>query len=141
MPELTASQLAIIMPSCPDPENWAQALNTAMEKFEITTPSRMAAFLAQLAHESGQLTRLTENLNYSAKRLTQVWPNRFQTLEKAAPYEKKPEKLANYIYAKRLGNGDEASGDGWSYRGRGPIQLTGRGNYRAAGQGLSLIHI
>jgi putative chitinase len=138
MSELTAKQLAGIMPSCPDPEAWAQALSSAMEQFEITTPSRIAAFLAQLAHESGQLTRLSENLNYSAKRLTQVWPNRFPTLEKAAQYEKNPQKLANYVYAMRLGNGDEASGDGWNYRGRGPIQLTGRGNYRAAGLGIGL---
>ena len=88
------------------------------------------------AHESGQLTRLAENLNYSAKRLMQVWPNRFPALEKAQQYERNPEKLANYVYAKRLGNGDETSGDGWRYRGRGLIQLTGRGNYRAAAQGI-----
>jgi putative chitinase len=138
MPELTANQLAKMMPGCSDPETWSAALNAAMAKFEINSCERMAAFLAQVAHESGQLSRLSENLNYSAKRLTQVWPNRFPTLEKAQQYEKNPEKLANYVYAKRLGNGDEASGDGWRFRGRGLIQLTGRGNYRAAAQGIGL---
>jgi putative chitinase len=109
-----------------------------MGRFDITSAARMAAFLAQIAHESGQLTRLAENLNYAAKRLMQVWPNRFPTLEKAQQYERNPEKLANCVYAKRLSNGDEASGDGWRYRGRGIIQLTGRGNYRAAAMGIGL---
>lgn len=136
--ELTESQLMKIMPACVDPANWVPALNGAMTRFDITNAKRMAAFLAQIAHESGQLTRLSENLNYSAKRLMQVWPNRFPTTEKALQYERNPEKLANYVYAKRIGNGDEASGDGWNYRGRGIIQLTGRGNYRAAAQGVGL---
>jgi putative chitinase len=109
-----------------------------MARFDITGIGRMAAFLAQIAHESGQLTRLSENLNYSAKRLLQVWSGRFPTLEKALVYERNPEKLACFVYARRLGNGDEASGDGWRYRGRGLIQLTGRGNYRAAAQGIGL---
>ncbi len=126
------------MPGCTDSATWVLALNPAMAQFEITSRERIAAFLAQIAHESGQLTRLSENLNYSAKRLMQVWPNRFATLEKALQYERNPERLANYVYAKRIGNGDEASGDGWSYRGRGLIQLTGRGNYRAAAQGIGL---
>lgn len=138
MPELTADQLAAIMPACANPANWAPALNAAMDRFDITSAERMAAFLAQIAHESGQLMRLSENLNYSAKRLMQVWPNRFPTMEKAQQYERNPEKLAGYVYAKRIGNGDESSGDGWRYRGRGIIQLTGRGNYRAAAQGIGL---
>lgn len=138
MPEITSSQLATIMPACPDTESWAPALNTAMQQFDITTTERISAFLAQLAHESGQMKRLVENLNYSAPRLMQVWPARFPTLGKAQLYERNPEKLANYVYAKRLGNGDEASGDGWRYRGRGLIQLTGRGNYQAAAQGIGL---
>ncbi|NVN89270.1 MAG: glycoside hydrolase family 19 protein [Desulfuromonadales bacterium] len=138
MPELTEQQLSSIMPACPDPATWTTALNSAMTHFDITGSQRMAAFLAQVAHESGQLSKLSENLNYSAKRLTQVWPNRFPTLEKALPYEKNPEKLANRVYADRLGNGNENSGDGWRFRGRGLIQLTGRGNYRAAGQGTGL---
>jgi putative chitinase len=138
MAELSSSQLAAIMPACPDPESWTPALNAAMQQFDITTVDRIAAFLAQLAQESGQLKRLAENLNYSAQRLMQVWPARFPTLDKAQMYERNPEKLANYVYAKRLGNGDETSGDGWRYRGRGLIQLTGRGNYLAAAQGIGL---
>lgn len=124
------------MPACPDSDGWAAALNTAMAYFDITTAPRMAAFLAELAHESGQMKRLVENLNYSAQRLMAVWPARFPTLDKAKLYERNPEKLANYVYAKRLGNGDETSGDGWRYRGRGLIQLTGRGNYFAAAQAI-----
>lgn len=138
MPELSARQLKLIMPACTAPEEWAAALNPAMTRFEIARTGRMAAFLAQIGHESGQLSRLSENLNYSAKRLMQVWPGRFTTLEKALPYERNPEKLAGHVYAKRLGNGDETSGDGWRYRGRGLIQLTGRGNYRAAAGGIGL---
>lgn len=138
MPELTEQHLSTIMPACPDPAAWVTPLNNAMNRFDITGSRRMAAFLAQIAHESGQLTRLSENLNYSAKRLMQVWPSRFSTLQKALGYEKKPEKLANHVYAGRLGNGVETSGDGWRFRGRGLIQLTGRGNYRAAGQGIGL---
>jgi len=136
MPELSTRQLSAIMPACPETESWTVALNAAMEQFEITTAERMAAFLAQLAHESGQMKRLAENLNYSASRIMQVWPARFPTLGKAQQYERNPEKLANYVYAKRLGNGDETSGDGWRYRGRGLIQLTGRGNCRAAALGI-----
>ncbi|OGU16052.1 MAG: glycoside hydrolase [Geobacteraceae bacterium GWC2_53_11] len=124
------------MPACPDSESWTAALNAAMAQFDITTAGRMAAFLAQLAQESGQLKRLVENLNYTAPRLMQVWPARFPALDKAKLYERNPEKLANYVYAKRLGNGDETSGDGWRYRGRGLIQLTGRGNYRSAALGI-----
>lgn len=138
MSELTEQQLSAIMPGCPNATAWTGALNSAMARFHIDSTPRMAAFLAQVAHESGQLTRLQENLNYSAKRLMQVWPKRFPTPEKAARYEKNPEKLANHVYAGRLGNGDEASGDGWCFRGRGLIQLTGRGNYRAAGRGIGL---
>lgn len=133
---LTPEQLNNIMPECKSPEEWATALNRAMSCFEIFSRERIAAFLAQVGHESGQLSRLSENLNYSAKRLMQVWPGRFPTIETAQKYENNPEKLADYIYAKRLGNGDEASGDGWRYRGRGLIQLTGRGNYRAAAIGI-----
>ena len=136
--ELTEQQLKQIMPGCTDPATWAPALNVAMARFDIASSGRMAAFLAQIAHESGQLSHLSENLNYSAQRLMQVWPKRFPTMEKAKQYERNPERLANNVYAGRLGNGDEASGDGWSYRGRGLIQLTGRDNYRAAAKGIEL---
>lgn len=105
-------------------------LNAAMAKWLIETPARQAAFLANLAHESGNLARLEENLSYSPQRLTQVWPARFPTLESATPYGHNPEPLANKVYASRMENGNEESGDGWRYRGRGPIQATGKRNYR-----------
>jgi putative chitinase len=124
------------MPRTPDPDSWVEALNAASDACEISTPRRTAAFLAQIAVESSELTRLAENLNYSAARLVRVWPNRFPDVASALPFALNPEKLANYVYAKRLGNGDEASGDGWLYRGRGVLQITGRGNYRAAGKAI-----
>lgn len=111
-------------------------LNAALNEFEINSPLREAAFLAQTAHESQNFTRLVENLNYSAKRLTQVWPKRFPSLAVAQPYANNPEKLANFTYGNRNGNGPEATGDGWNYRGRGFIQITGRANYKACSDGL-----
>ena len=100
-----------------------------MTRCGITTRRRVAHFLAQIGHESGSLTRTEENLNYSATRLRQIWPTRF-TAETALNYANHPQRIANRVYANRMGNGDEASGDGWRYRGRSPIQLTGRDNYR-----------
>lgn len=135
---LTDAQLLRFLPTIPTPEIWTDALDEAMERFAITTAPRMAAFLAQVTHESGEFRRMVENLNYSAARLMVVWPKRFPTVASAKPYERQPEKLANYVYANRLGNGDVASGDGWLFRGRGLIQLTGRGNYRSCGAALGL---
>lgn len=135
---LTKDQLQAIMPLC-DAGQWIDPLNAAMERFEIVTPTRMAAFLAQLAHESAETARLTEGLFYSkAERLCKVWQKRFPTPASAEPYVKNPQKLANFVYAGRGGNGDEASGDGWRYRGRGLFQLTFRDNYRLAGEALNL---
>lgn len=102
------------------------------------TMERLAALIGQCAHESSGFQRVQENLNYSAKRLTQVWPHRYPTLEVAARYARNPERLANHTYANRIGNGDVASGDGWRFRGRGWIQLTGRANYRSRGLALGL---
>ena len=99
------------------------------DKYNINTPLRLAHFLSQVNHESGDMKYIEENLNYSAKRLLQVFPKYFKTLEEAKKYEYKHEKIANKIYANRMGNGDEQSGDGYRYRGRGPIQLTGKNNY------------
>lgn len=106
-------------------------LNQAMMRCTIDTDARIAAFLAQAAHESGELLHLEENLNYSAAGLVQTWPKRF-TLEEALACERKPAKIANRVYSNRLGNGSELSGDGWLFRGRGIFQLTGRANYHAA---------
>lgn len=133
---MDVAQLTAFLPGVPTPAVWTGALSEAMDRFAISTPARAAAFLAQIAHESGELRRLVENLSYSADRLMVVWPKRFPTLASAEPYERQPEKLANYVYASRLGNGDTASGDGWRFRGRGLLQITGRGNYRACGLAL-----
>ena len=108
----TEPQLRAFLPAATRLDVWCPALNTAMSRFQINSVERAAAFLAQVAHESNQFRNLVENLNYSADRLVNVWPKRFPTLEAATPYERQPEKLANYVYASRLGNGDSASGDG-----------------------------
>lgn len=116
---------------------FVEALAVAFQRFQIDRPPRIAAFLAQCHVESAGFTRLSENLNYTtANRLMQVWPSRFQTLGATQPYVRNPERLANRVYADRLGNGPEQSGDGWNYRGRGVIQLTGKQNYGAAAQAL-----
>jgi putative chitinase len=135
---LTTAQLTAFLPGLADVDGWTAALNVAMDRFQINTPQRGAAFLAQVAHESAEFKRLVENLNYSAARLCAVWPGRFPSPDIAKPYANNPEALANYVYAKRLGNGDVATGDGWLFRGRGLIQLTGRGNYHSCGLAVAL---
>ena len=111
-------------------ERWLPFINEAMDRFGITTPMRQAAFLAQTAHESQWFQRTEENLTYSTpEMIRKVWPFRFPTLADARPFVREPVKLANRVYALRNGNGDEHSGDGWRYRGRGLIQLTGKTNY------------
>ena len=120
-----------------DAANYLVPFDAACTEFEINTSLRLAAFAAQLAHESGDLTQWLENLNYSSSRLLTVWPTRFNS-QVASEYAGNPVKIANRVYANRMGNGDESSGDGWRYRGRGPIQLTGRANYKAAGDALNL---
>lgn len=105
-------------------------LPSVMEKFDIKTPMRLSHFLAQCAHESGNFKFLRENLNYSADSLLKVFPKYFKDMATAKAYERKPEKIANRVYASRMGNGDEASGDGWKFAGKGFIQLTGRNNYK-----------
>ncbi len=112
-------------------------LNQEMPVYQINTPARAAAFLAHLAHESGQFRVVTENLNYRAERLVVVFPKYFPTLAIAKQYEKKPEKIANKVYADRLGNGSELSGDGWRFKGRGLIQLTGRASYGDCSKALT----
>lgn len=138
MVKLSPSQLKAIMPMVIDTTAWSDAVSIAADQFGINTPQRLAAFLAQIGYESVQFTRRRENLSYSVRALRNTWPGRFPTDDSAMPYARNPEKLANLVYANRLGNGDVASGDGWKYRGGGLIQLTGRANYRAAGEGLGL---
>jgi putative chitinase len=106
-----------------------------MAAWGILSPLERAHFLAQVAHESAGFTRLVENLNYSALGLRKTWPMRFNAPDSNA-YARQPERIANKVYAGRLGNGDEASGDGWRYRGRGFIQTTGRGSYAMASAGV-----
>ncbi len=109
-------------------------LNTILRQYGINkNTKRFTHFMAQVAHESANFRLLEENLKYSAERLLVVFPKYFKTPEDAQAYALQPEKIANRIYASRMGNGDEASGDGWRYRGRGFIQLTGRENYRKIG--------
>lgn len=111
------------------------AIEAACSDLAGSTPLVQAHFLAQCAHESVGFSRLVENMNYSAARLREIWPLRF-TPQSANDYAFHPEAIANHVYADRLGNGDEASGDGWRYRGRGIIQLTGKANYQAASLAL-----
>lgn len=113
-----------------DCDEWCEILNDLLPKYDIDSPQRIAAFLAQCSHESGHFEKLVENLNYGAKGLVMTWPKRFTTTDLANKYARQPEAIANFVYANRLGNGDESSGDGWKYRGRGLIQLTGKYNYQ-----------
>jgi putative chitinase len=128
---ITAEQFAELFPRNKEPEAWAAAMAEVFPANGIDTPERIAAFIAQCGHESGGWTTFEENLNYSAQGLNSIFKKYFPTLESAQPYARKPEMIANKIYANRMGNGDSASGDGYKYRGRGPIQLTGRANYTA----------
>ena len=113
------------------PQAVLNELPLVMEKFSINNSNRLAHFLAQVAHESGNFKFLNENLNYGAKGLLGIFKKYFPTEAIAQAYERKPEKIANKVYASRMGNGDEASGDGYKFRGRGYIQLTGKDNYKA----------
>lgn len=119
-------------------EQWVDALNATFSKFNISTPIQQAAFIGQCGHECGQFKVLEENLNYRAETLMKLWPKRFPTLDIANQYARNPKKIANMVYSNRMGNRDEASGDGYRFRGRGCIQLTGHANYFHAGQALGI---
>ena len=125
----TQEQLKEMIPRNPYVPQWYEAVSSILPEYEINTPQRVAAFLAQCAHESGGFVFLKENLNYKAPSLRKVFPKYFQDDATASAYANKPEKIANRVYANRMGNGDESSGDGWRYCGRGLIQLTGKDNY------------
>lgn len=129
MSMLTLDQLKQMVPGNPHIDHWHEALDQLLDQYEINTPQRIAAFVAQCAHESGGFKFIKENLNYKAASLRKVFGKYFPTDAIAAAYEKKPEMIANRVYANRMGNGDEQSGDGWRYCGRGLIQLTGKDNY------------
>jgi putative chitinase len=139
---ITAQQLsdALNMPLS-RAEHWIDPVNHAMARFEINTPKRVAAFLGPgVAHESDGFTELTENLNYSMTGLLRFFPTHFTATE-AQHYEHNPMAIANRVYANRHGNGNEASGDGWTFRGRGLIQVTFRDNFIACGVGIGIPHL
>jgi putative chitinase len=127
--KLTASQLKQMVPGITHVDHWIEAFDQLLPDYEINTPKRIAAFIAQCAHESGGFKFLKENLNYKAESLMKTFPKYFSDKDTANAYAKQPVKIANRVYANRMGNGDEASGDGFKYCGRGLIQLTGKSNY------------
>jgi putative chitinase len=127
---LTRDQLTQLLPGNPHLDYWYSALEQALPDYDINTPERVAAFMAQCAHESGNFRALKENLNYKAASLRRTFSKYFPNDEIAAAYANKPEKIANRVYGGRMGNGPEESGDGYKYCGRGLIQLTGKQNYQ-----------
>jgi putative chitinase len=127
--DLTLDQLKQIIPDNPYIEHWHEALCEILPDYDINTPQRIAAFLAQCAHESGGFTAIKENLNYRPETLMKVWPRYFPSMDVANQYAHNQERIANRAYANRMGNGPEESGDGYRYCGRGLIQLTGKDNY------------
>lgn len=130
--ELTREQLSQLLPKNPYLDDWFAALSKLLPQYQIDTPKRIAAFIAQCSHESAGFTALQENLNYSAGTLRRIFPRYFPNDEMAQEYVSLPNKqeaIANLVYASRMGNGDPESGDGYRFRGRGLIQLTGRDNY------------
>ena len=154
---ITAQQLLQILPNAGQVAGvFVPVLNTAMNRYQIVGTKRIGAFVAQIGHESGHLTRLVENLNYSADGLANAWPSRYAEPDGKGKYvkvqvagnarnkpntlalsvDRKPEQIANIAYSNRMGNA--APGDGWKYRGRGLIQVTGKNNYRACGEAMGL---
>ena len=130
--ELTKQQLKQLLPKNPYIDQWHSALSQLLPDYGINTPQRIAAFVAQCAHESGNFMVLRENLNYRAATLRKLFPKYFPTDEMANDYASRPNKqeaIANLVYANRMGNGPPESGDGWRYAGKGLIQLTGKQNY------------
>lgn len=140
IPQLDTKQIEHIMPYARSGNivTYTPILNQVFEESSINTPLRVAHFLAQIAEESASLNAVIENFNYSATALMAVFRKYFPTHELADEYARKPELIANRVYANRMGNGDEQSGDGWKYIGRGLIQITGKENYKACGSNLEL---
>ena len=139
--DFTQEQLAQLLPGNPYLDHWYEALCQILPDYEIDTPQRVAAFLAQCAHESGGFKALKENLNYRAETLRKIFPKYFPTDDIANQYASLPNKqeaIANRVYANRMGNGDEHSGDGFRYCGRGLIQLTGKQNYTKFAESLEI---
>ena len=137
----TPNQLKQIIGNNAYLDNWYEAINNICPDYGIDTPQRLAAFIAQCAHESANFTALRENLNYRAESLMKTWPKRFPSLTIAQQYARNPEKIANKVYAGRMGNGPEETGDGWRYLGRGLIQLTGKENYSWFGASIDELNM
>jgi putative chitinase len=136
--EFTKEQLHEMIPKNPYLDQWYDACSSILPEYEINTPQRVAAFIAQCAHESAGFTALKENLNYKAASLRKVFPKYFPDDAIAAAYANKGEMIANRVYGGRMGNGPEESGDGFRYCGRGLIQLTGKQNYTAFAESLEM---
>ena len=139
--ELSLQQLKQLLPKNPYVDHWHQALSQLLPDYEINTPQRIAAFVAQCSHESAGFTALKENLNYKAATLRKIFPKYFPSDDLANAYANMPNKqeaIANRVYASRMGNGDEHSGDGYRYCGRGLIQLTGKSNYQSFADSLEM---
>lgn len=135
---ITLAQFKKFAPNSKYQQQWYDTLfgpqtelggKSLLEEYEINTPKRVAAFLAQCAHESGGFVFVTENLNYNASGLMRVFPKYFPDMATAKQYERNPKKIASRVYASRMGNGNEESSEGWKFRGRGILQLTGKDNY------------
>ena len=127
---ITKDQVEQLLHGNPDIDEWYSAMSLLFPKYNINTPARIAGFIAQCGHESQNFKTLEENLNYSAEGLNKIFPKYFVKAGRdAQAYHRQPEKIANIVYANRMGNGDTASGEGWKFRGRGVIQLTGKDNY------------
>lgn len=138
---LTLEQLKQLLPNNSHVETWYESLSQFLPEYEIDTTNRMAAFIAQCSHESGEFTTLKENLNYRWQSLRKVFPKYFPNDAIAQKYASLPDKqeaIANRVYANRMGNGPEESGDGFKYRGRGLIQLTGYQNYKRFADSLGI---
>jgi putative chitinase len=126
--DFSEEKLISLLPNAKNHKKWFNELKTLLPQFEINTTKRLAAFISQTSYESIGYTVFKENLNYNANTLLTIWNNKF-TPESAQAYSRKQEAIANRVYANRMGNGNEESGDGWKYRGRGLIQITGKDAY------------
>ena len=136
---IDAALLRVANPDAGDLQQWVEPIREACAKFEIDTIRRIAAFVTTLAHEGGFKVGVRENMNYSAERLAEVWPSRFRGPNALArAIERKPQEIANHVYANRMGNGPPESGDGWRFRGNGPPQLTGRANHEAFAKAMGM---
>jgi putative chitinase len=140
---LTPEKLLAIMPKCPSAmvNSYCTSMRLAMQEAAISTVLRASAWIANIALETGELRWWEENLNYSAQAICDTWPQRFPTISDAIPYAHAPQLLANRVYCDRMGNGPQSSGDGWTYRGRGPSQTTGKEEYDKLGDllGINLV--